>query len=123
VPSGQKLIDGLGIGDVGNVVLRDRKLLAQDGLIIVIAGICIDGDRLVIVTEPDIISRGFVYMRESEDLIEEAKKIVTNSLYACESKNITERNYIRNTIKEDLKNFLWQKIKRNPMILPHIMEL
>ena len=123
VPSGQVLVDGLGVGDVGNVVLRDRKHLAQDGLMVVVAGICLDGDRCVILAGPDIISRGFVYVRESEDLIEAARTVVTNSLYTCEQKNVTEWNYIRNKIKEDLKNFLWQKTKRNPMILPIIMEL
>ena len=123
VPSGQVLVDGLGVGDVGNVVLRDRKHLAQDGLMVVVAGICLDGSQLVILAGPDIISRGFVYVRESEDLIESAKEIVTDSLYSCNKKNITEWNYIRNTIREDLKNFLWQKTKRNPMILPIIMEL
>ena len=123
VPSGQVLIDGLGVGDVGNVVLRDRKHLAQDGLMIVVAGVCLDGGRCVILAGPDIISRGFVYVRESEKLIEEAKDVVTDALYACDEKNITEWNYIRNAIKQDLKNFLWQKTKRNPMILPIIMEL
>jgi len=123
VPSGQVLVDGLGVGDVGNVVLRDRKHLAQDGLMVVVAGICLDGGRLVILAGPDIISRGFVYVRESEGLMEEAKTVITNTLYACDEKNITEWNYIRNEIKEDLKNFLWQKTKRNPMILPIIMEL
>ena len=123
VPSGQVLVDGLGVGDVGSVVLRDRKHLAQDGLMVVVAGICLDGGHLVILAGPDIISRGFVYVRESEDLMEEAKEVVTETLYACDQKNIIEWNYIRNTIKEDLKNFLWQKTKRNPMILPIIMEL
>ena len=123
VPSGQVLVDGLGVGDVGNVVLRDRKHLAQDGLMVVVAGICLDGGRCVILSGPDIISRGFVYVRESEDLMEEARKVVTNALYNCDQKNVTEWNYIRNAIKEDLKNFLWQKTKRNPMILPIIMEL
>jgi ribonuclease J len=123
VPSGQVLVDGLGVGDVGNVVLRDRKHLAQDGLMVVVAGICLDGGRMVILAGPDIISRGFVYVRESEDLMEEAKEVITNSLYDCDDKDIAEWNYIRNAIKEDLKNFLWQKTKRNPMILPIIMEL
>jgi len=123
VPSGQLLIDGLGVGDVGSVVLRDRKHLAQDGLMVVVAGICLDGDRLVILAGPDIISRGFVYVRESEKLMEEAREVVTEALYACGEKNVTEWNYIRNSIKENLKNFLWQKTKRNPMILPIIMEL
>ena len=123
VHSGQILVDGLGVGDVGNVVLRDRKHLAQDGLMVVVAGLCIDNGRCVILSGPDIISRGFVYMRESESLIDEAKQVVTESLYACDKKDITEWNYIRNKIREDLKNFLWQKTKRNPMILPIIMEL
>jgi len=123
VPSGQVLVDGLGVGDVGNVVLRDRKHLSQDGLMVVVAGICLDGDNLVILAGPDIISRGFVYVRESESLMEEAKAVITNTLYSCSEKGVTEWNYIRNAIKEDLKNFLWQKTKRNPMILPIIMEL
>ena len=123
VPSGQVLVDGLGVGDVGNVVLRDRKHLAQDGLMIVVAGICIDDGRCVILSGPEIISRGFVYVRESEGLMEEAKEVVTNALYACDQKNITEWNYIRNAIKDNLKDFLWRKTKRNPMILPIIMEL
>ncbi|MCL1998940.1 MAG: ribonuclease J [Turicibacter sp.] len=123
VPSGQVLVDGLGVGDVGSIVLRDRKHLAQDGLMVVVAGICMDDGRCVLLSGPDIISRGFVYVRESEALMDEAKKVVTDSLYSCNSKNIIEWNYIRNTIKEDLKNFLWQKTKRNPMILPIIMEL
>ena len=123
VSSGQVLVDGLGVGDVGSVVLRDRKHLAQDGLMVVVAGICLDGGHMVILAGPDIISRGFVYVRESESLMEEAREVVTNSLYDCGEKDIVEWNYIRNAIKEDLKNFLWQKTKRNPMILPIIMEL
>jgi len=123
VQAGQVLVDGLGVGDVGSAVLRDRKHLAQDGLMVVVAGICLDGGRCVIVAGPDIISRGFVYVRESEELLEEAKDVVTKAFYFCDDKNITEWNYIRNTIREHLKNYLWQKTKRNPMILPIIMEL
>jgi ribonuclease J len=122
VPSGQVLVDGLGVGDVGNVVLRDRKHLAQDGLMVVVACICIEDGRCVLMAGPDIISRGFVYVRESEDLIDAAREVVANALYTCDQAKVTEWNFIRNKIKEDLKNFLWQRTKRNPMILPIIME-
>ncbi|MCL2015517.1 MAG: ribonuclease J [Defluviitaleaceae bacterium] len=123
VQSGQVLVDGLGVGDVGSAVLRDRKHLAQDGLMVVVAGICLEGGRCVIVAGPDIISRGFVYVKESEELIEEAKEVARKAFYFCDDKRITEWNYIRNIIREHLKNYLWQKTKRNPMILPIIMEL
>lgn len=121
VPAGRVLVDGLGVGDVGNIVLRDRKHLSQDGLIVVVvtmekeSGMCIAG--------PDIISRGFVYVRESEDLIEEARDVVREALDKCEEKRITEWSYMKSLIKDTLREFLWQKTKRSPMILPIIMEV
>jgi len=123
VPSGQVLVDGLGVGDVGNVVLRDRKHLSQDGLMVVVAGICLDGDRLVILAGPDIISRGFVYVRESEDLMEEARILVRDALKQCEENKITEWPTIKSNIREVLRVYLYEKTKRRPMILPIIMEV
>jgi len=120
VQSGDVLIDGLGIGDVGNIVLRDRKLLSEDGIIIVVVTIDKNGNILV---GPDIITRGFVYIRESEELIEAATKRVEDALKDCEENNITEWSVLKNTIRNSLNNYIYQKIKRNPMILPVIMEV
>jgi ribonuclease J len=121
VQAGQVLVDGLGVGDVGNVVLRDRKHLSQDGLMIVVVSM----DRVTdeVVAGPDIITRGFVYVREAEDLIDEARTVVCEALEKCETKNNTDWSYIKATIREALKEFLWQKTKRSPMILPIIMEV
>lgn len=121
VPSGQVLIDGLGVGDVGNIVLRDRKHLSEDGLMIVV--VAMDSASGAVVSGPDIISRGFVYVREAEDLMEEAKAVVNEALIKCEEKHITGWSSIKNLIKDTLKNYLWQKTKRSPMILPIIMEV
>ncbi len=121
VPAGQVLVDGLGVGDVGNIVLRDRRNLSENGLMIVV--VAIDSASGSIVSGPDIISRGFVYVRESEDLMEEAKKVINEALLKCELNHISGWSGIKNTIKDTLKNFLWQKMKRNPMILPIIMEV
>ncbi len=121
VSSGAVLVDGLGVGDVGNIVLRDRKHLSQDGLMIVV--VSIERESGLIIAGPDIISRGFVYVRESEDLIEEARNVVKNALNDCQEQNISEWSYMKTTIKDTLKSFLWQKTKRSPMILPVIMEV
>lgn len=121
VPAGRVLVDGLGIGDVGNIVLRDRKHLSQDGLIVVV--VTMEKESGTSIAGPDIISRGFVYVRESEDLIEEAKRIVREALNKCEQKKITEWSYMKSLIKDTLKDYLWQKTKRSPMILPIIMEV
>lgn len=121
VPSGQILVDGLGVGDVGNIVLRDRKHLSQDGLMIVV--VSMDKTEGTLLSGPDIISRGFVYVRESEYLILDAKNVVRDALLACEGTQIVEWAYIKNLIKDTLRDFLWQKTKRNPMILPIIMEI
>lgn len=121
VPVGQVMVDGLGVGDVGNIVLRDRKHLSQDGLMVVV--VTIERESGMVIAGPDIISRGFVYVREAEDLIEEAKKVVMDALAKCEEKNITGWSYIKGLIKDTLKNYLWQKTKRSPMILPIIMEV
>lgn len=121
VPSGQVLVDGLGVGDVGNIVLRDRRHLSQDGIIIVV--LSFDGEEGNIVAGPDIISRGFVYVRESENLMEEARTVVKKALAKCEDRNIVEWSYIKTMIRDTLKEYVWQKTKRSPMILPVIMEV
>lgn len=121
VPTGQVMVDGLGVGDVGNIVLRDRKHLSEDGLMVVV--VSIEEETGQVVAGPDIISRGFVYVRESEGLMEGAREVVMKALEECEEKNITSWNYIKNLIKDTLKNYIWQKTKRSPMILPIIMEV
>ncbi|HHY76930.1 MAG TPA: ribonuclease J [Clostridiales bacterium] len=121
VMAGSVLVDGLGVGDVGNIVLRDRKHLSQDGLIVVV--VTLSKESGFVVAGPDIISRGFVYVRESEDLMEEAKTVIKEALLECEEKRITEWGTIKTYIKDNLKEFIYQKTKRNPMILPIIMEI
>lgn len=121
VISGQVFVDGLGVGDVGNIVLRDRKHLSQDGILTVV--VTIERETGKVVAGPDIISRGFVYVRESEDLIEEAKDQVRNVLKNCEENNIKEWSTIKSSVKDILRNFLYEKTKRNPMILPIIVEV
>ena len=121
IPTGHVLVDGLGVGDVGNIVLRDRKHLSEDGLMIVVVTISKEDGKVL--AGPDIISRGFVYVRESEDLMDGAKEVIKNVLKDCEDRNIKEWAYLKNNIKENLKEYLYQRTKRNPMILPIIMEV
>lgn len=121
VIAGQVFVDGLGVGDVGNIVLRDRRHLSQDGIVTVVVTISREGGKVI--AGPDIISRGFVYVRESEDLMEEARVIVRDSLRECEENSITEWATIKSKIKEVLRLFLYEKTKRKPMILPIIMEV
>lgn len=121
VQSGQILVDGLGVGDVGNIVLRDRKHLSQDGLLIVV--MTLEKESGSVVAGPDIISRGFVYVREAENLMDDARNVVRKSLDRCEQKNILEWSQIKTVVRDDLKDFVWQKTKRSPMILPIIMEV
>lgn len=121
VMAGQIFVDGLGVGDVGNIVLRDRKHLSQDGILTVV--VTIDKQSGSVAAGPDIISRGFVYVRESEDLMDEAKEIVKEALRECEENHITEWATIKSNIKEVLRVFLYEKTKRKPMILPIIMEI
>lgn len=120
IPTGGVLVDGLGIGDVGNVVLRDRKHLSQDGLIIVAMAINRDEERLV--SGPDIISRGFIYVRENEDIIENTREVVRQIL-AGSSLAGEEWPNLKNRIKDELHRFIYEKIKRNPMILPIILDI
>ncbi|MBS6524441.1 ribonuclease J [Aedoeadaptatus acetigenes] len=121
VEAGQVLIDGLGIGDVGNIVLRDRKHLAEDGLIIAI--IAMNKKTGQMVSGPDIISRGFVYVRESTDLMNEVRDMVTKSVENCKRQNIKDWSSIKSQIRDDLRNFIFKKTRRNPMILPIIMDV
>lgn len=121
VPSGRILIDGIGVGDVGNVVLRDRKNLAEDGIITVV--IAIDRQNKIILSGPDIITRGFVYVRDSEQLIRDIRGIVIKSVERCFNNNITQWSDIRNTIRREIDNFVYTKMKRKPMILPVITEI
>ena len=119
--SGRILIDGIGVGDVGNVVLRDRKNLAEDGIITVV--IAIDRQNKTILSGPDIITRGFVYVRDSEQLIRDIRGIVVKSVERCFNNNITQWSDIRNTIRREIDNFVYTKMKRKPMILPVITEI
>ena len=121
VPSGRVLIDGYGVGDVGNIVLRDRRHLAQDGLIVVVA--TVDIDERTIVSGPDIISRGFVYVREAEELMEEVRGIASDVLTSALENGVTEWTQMKNGVKESLTKFLFSKTKRKPMILPVIMNV
>ncbi|MDD2481068.1 MAG: ribonuclease J [Lutispora sp.] len=121
VMAGRVLVDGLGVGDVGNIVLRDRKHLSQDGLIVVV--VTLSKESGLVVAGPDIISRGFVYVRESEDLMDQARAVIKEALDICEEKKITEWGTIKTYIKDNLKEFIYEKTKRNPMILPIIMEI
>ena len=121
VSSGQVFVDGLGVGDVGNIVLRDRKHLSQDGILTVV--VTIDKNTSRIIAGPDIISRGFVYVRESEDLMDEAKSIVREVLKDCEDKNITDWATMKSSIRDGLRLYLYEKTKRKPMILPIKMEI
>ena len=121
VPVGDILVDGLGVGDVGNIVLRDRQHLAEDGIIIVVLGL--DGASDELVSGPDIISRGFVYVRESDELMEEARIVVNEAVEGCLDRGITDWGKLKSSIKDSLSDYVWKKTKRRPMILPIIMEV
>ncbi|MBR1739587.1 MAG: ribonuclease J [Ruminococcus sp.] len=121
VPAGRVLVDGLGVGDVGAIVLRDRKHLAEDGLIVAVA--TIDREVGEILAGPDIVSRGFVYVRESEELMNEARELLTETLQSCLDNNVHEWNAIKGKMKDNLSDFIFTRTKRSPMILPIIMEI
>jgi len=121
VQNGAIYVDGLGVGDVGNIVLRDRQHLAEDGILIVV--VTLEKYSNQIVAGPDIVSRGFVYVRESETLIEEAKMVVEEALEGCLSRGISDWGKLKNVVKDSLNDYLWKKTKRSPMILPIIMEV
>ena len=121
VPAGSVLVDGLGIGDVGTVVLRDRRHLSQDGLIIIV--MAVDSHDNVLVAGPDIISRGFVYMREAEDLVENVRNVVRRILGEYDELRPSDWGQIKIRVRETLHKYIYEEIKRNPMILPIIVEV
>lgn len=120
VPVGAILVDGLGVGDVGNIVLRDRQHLAEDGIMIVV--MALERRTNIVLSGPDIVSRGFVYVRESEDLMGQAKAVVEEALNSCLEKRIGDWGRIKTVVKDSLSDYLWKRTKRRPMILPIIME-
>lgn len=121
VPVGSIFVDGLGVGDVGNIVMRDRQHLAEDGIFIVV--LALDTYNSMLVSGPDIVSRGFVYVRESDELMEEAKDVVIVEVERCLERGITDWNKMKNVIKDSISDLLWKRTKRRPMILPIIMEV
>ena len=121
VQTGTVMIDGLGVGDVGNIVLRDRQKLADDGIIIVV--MTLEAESGEVMAGPDIVTRGFVYVRDSEELILALKAVVRDSMEDLASQNIRDWNRIKNSIRDDLGDFLWKRTRRRPMILPVIMEV
>ena len=121
VPAGIVLVDGTGVGDVGNVVLRDRRHLSEDGIIVVVA--TIDAEAFDIVSGPEIVSRGFVYAKESERLIEQIRMIAREALYHCLDKGVTDWAQLKYKMKDDLSKFIYSQTKRKPMILPIIMDM
>ncbi len=121
VPNGRVLVDGLGVGDVGNIVLRDRQHLSQDGLIIIV--LTMDSSTGEVVAGPDVISRGFVYVRESENLMDEVKSVVRKEIKKCEENGVRDWSTIKSSVRDNLKDYVFAKTKRNPMIIPIIMEV
>ena len=121
VPAGRVMVDGLGVGDVGNIVLRDRQHLSQDGLIVIV--MTMDNQTGEIVSGPDVISRGFVYVRESENLMEDVKAFIREEIQDLENRHVREWSTIKSTLKDDVRDFVFNRTKRNPMILPIIMEV
>lgn len=121
VPVGRIMVDGLGVGDVGNIVLRDRQRLSQDGLIIIV--LTMDSVTGTVVAGPDVLSRGFVYVRDSENLMEEIKKLLRAKISEFEEKHITDWSTIKSLLREELRDYIYKKTKRDPMILPIIMEV
>ena len=121
VPSGKVFVDGYGVGDVGAVVLRDRQHLAQDGMIVVV--VSMSGEDGSVISGPDIITRGFVYVKESEELMEELRQVAVDALDRCQERHVRDWSSIKSEMKGVLSGYLYKKTKRNPMILPVIMEV
>ena len=121
VPSGKVFVDGYGVGDVGAVVLRDRQHLAQDGMIVVVVSMSAEDGQVI--SGPDIITRGFVYVKESEALMDELRQVAVDALDSCQDRHIRDWSTIKSEIKGNLSGYLYKKTKRNPMILPVIMEV
>ena len=121
VPAGKVFVDGYGVGDVGSVVLRDRKHLGQDGIIVVTASIDYETGQLI--AGPEVVSRGFVYVKEAEELIAQARNVAEKSLENCYYSNISDIGAIKNKLRDAVSHFVYEKTKRSPMILPIIMEV
>ena len=121
VPAGRLLVDGLGIGDVGTAVLRDRKHLSEDGLLVIV--VTVDATTGVVIAGPDIVSRGFVYVKEAEALMEELRTISQMALDRCSVENLRDWNSLKSAIKGDVSDYLFKKTKRSPMVLPIILEI
>ena len=121
VPVGSVYVDGLGVGDVGNIVIRDRQHLAEDGILIVV--MALESMSNKVVSGPDIVSRGFVYVRESDELMDGARGLVIDIMDKFEERNITDWGKMKSAIRDSLSDYLWKKTKRRPMILPIIMEV
>ncbi len=121
VQNGRILVDGLGVGDVGNIVLRDRQLLAQHGILVLVTVFEHKSGKLI--AGPDIVTRGFVYVRESEELMEEAREVAYTAIASCQSRGITDWTRIKTEMKDELSDFLWKRMRRSPMIIPIIMEI
>ena len=119
--AGNILVDGLGVGDVGNIVLRDRKHLSEDGLIVVVAAV--DTNIMQTVSGPDVVSRGFVYVRENEELMDELRSLAQGAIENCLGGGKIEWNQIKNAVKDELSRYIYQRTKRRPMILPIIMNI
>ena len=115
------MVDGLGVGDVGNVVLRDRRHLSQDGLVIVVA--TVDSRSGQVLAGPDLVSRGFVYVRESEELMDEARRLVVQCFEKCRTEHVRVWNSVKTRVRETLSSYIFRKTKRSPMILPILMEV
>jgi ribonuclease J len=120
-PAGEVLVDGLGVGDVGSIVLRDRKILSESGLIIVVASV--DKATKRVVSGPDLISRGFVYVKENEDLLGRAQSVAVKSLERCENSGVRDWNNMKNAVRDDLRRFITEQTGRRPVILPIFMEV
>jgi ribonuclease J len=121
VPCGKVLVDGLGVGDVGNVVLRDRKLLAEEGIIIVV--LTLEKGSNQVLAGPELVSRGFVYVRESGDLLTEAQAVLEETVDYCQTKGMMEHSRLRSAIRDAIGDFVWRETKRRPMVIPIIMEV
>ena len=121
IPTGSVMVDGLGVGDVGNVVLRDRKHLSEDGLVIIVA--TVDSKTGKVLAGPDLVSRGFVYVRENESLMDGAQSIVENALDRCVDEHVRDWNSVKTRVREALSSYIYRRTKRSPMILPILMEV
>ena len=121
MPVGNILVDGIGVGDVGNIVLRDRQHLAEDGIVIV--AFALESGTARVVGEPEITSRGFVYIKEAEEMMKSAALVVQDTLYNCAERGWTDRNHVKNVVRDKLSDFFWKKTQRRPMVLPVILEI